>query len=110
MVDAILPIMVRQIDRSGEHIGIPPLTFKKTKLSKENALRDHYLNCISVSSFEEFTILANRNNKFVFKIKKTLLIKQDMPILNKIVNSAKFFFFVVVSFLIVSLYSNIVLL
>ena len=31
--------------RSGEHIGISPLTFKKMKLSKENSTCDHLLEC-----------------------------------------------------------------
>ena len=60
--------------RSGEHIGISPLTFKKIKPSKESAIRDHLLNCNNILSFEEFTILGNRNNKFVLEIKESLLI------------------------------------
>ena len=31
--------------RSGEHIGLSPLTFKKTKPSKESTVRYHLLNC-----------------------------------------------------------------
>ena len=61
--------------RCGEHIGISPLTFKKTKPSTESAIRDHLLNCNNISSFEEFTILANGKNKFVLEIKERLLIK-----------------------------------
>ena len=44
--------------RSGEHIGISPLTFRKVKPSKESAIRDYLLNCNNIPSFEEFTILA----------------------------------------------------
>ena len=81
--------------RSEEHIGISPLTFKKTKPSKESAIRDHHhlLNCNNILSFEEFTILANGNNKFVPEIKECLLIKRDRPILNKNISSAKLFLF-----------------
>ena len=61
--------------RSAEHIGISPLTFTETKTSQENAIRDHLLNCNNISPFEEFTILANGNNKFVLEIKESLLIK-----------------------------------
>ena len=95
MVDAILPIMGKRTDtaRSGEHIGISPLTFKKTEPSKESAIRDHLLNCNNNPSFEEFTILANGNNKFVLEIKESLLIKRDRPILNKNISSAKLFLF-----------------
>ena len=78
--------------RSGEHIGISPLTFKKTIPLKESAIRDHLLNCNNILSFEEFTILTNRNNKLDLEIKESLLIKRDRPILNK--NScAKLFLF-----------------
>ena len=79
--------------RSGEHIGISPLTFKKTKQSKDSAIHDHLLNCNNILSFEEFTILANGNRKFVLEIKESLLIKQDRRILNKNISSAKLFLF-----------------
>ena len=61
--------------RSREETGILSLTFKKTKQSKESAIRNHLLNCNSIPSFEEFTISTNGNNKFVFEIKESLLIK-----------------------------------
>ena len=79
--------------RLGEHIGISPLTFKKTKSSKESTIRDHLLNCNNILSFEEFTILTNRNNKFNLEIKESLLIKGDRPILNKNISFAKLFLF-----------------
>ena len=60
---------------SGKHIGISPLTFKKTKPLKESIIHDHLLNCNNILSFEEFTSLTNRNNKFVLEIKVSLLIK-----------------------------------
>ena len=49
--------------------------FKKIKPSKESAIRDHSLNCNNIPSFEEITILANKNSKFVLEIKERLLIK-----------------------------------
>ena len=79
--------------RSREHIGISPLTFKKTKPSKESAIRDHLLNCNNIPSFEECTILTNGNNKFNLEIKESLLVKRDRPILNKNISSAKLFLF-----------------
>ena len=66
--------------RPGERIGKSPLTFVKTKPSKENAVRDHFLNCNNIPSFEEFTILGNGNNKLLFKIIESLLIERDRPI------------------------------
>ena len=56
--------------RSGEHIEISLLTFKKTKPSKESAIHGHLLSCNNIPFFEEFTILANGNNKFVLQINK----------------------------------------
>ena len=79
--------------RSGEHIGISPLTFKKAKPSKESAIHDNPLNCNKLPSFEEFTILTHGNNKFYFGIKDSLLIKRDRPILNKSISSTKSFLF-----------------
>ena len=48
-------------NRSGEHIGISPLTFKKIKTSKESSIRDHLSECDDNPSFDEFTILAHGN-------------------------------------------------
>ena len=61
--------------RSGEHIGISLLTFKKTNTSKESAIHDHLFNRNNILSFDGFTILTNGNDKFLLEIKKNLLIK-----------------------------------
>ena len=79
--------------RSGEHIEISPLTFKKTKPSKESPIHDHLLNRNNIPSFEQFTTLSNGNNKFVLETKESLLIERDRPILNKNLSSAKLFLF-----------------
>ena len=55
--------------RSGEHIGIS----SKTKPSKERAIRDHLLNCSN-----DFTIMANRKNKFVIEIKENFYQSQNI--------------------------------
>ena len=68
---------------SGEHIGISPLAFKKTKPSKESSIHDHLLECDNNPSFDEFTILAHGNKKYLPKIKESLSIKRDQPVLNK---------------------------
>ena len=62
------------------------------KLSK-SVIHDNLVNCNNIPSFEEFTILKNGNNKFDLEIKESLLIKQDRPILNKNISSAKSFLF-----------------
>ena len=56
--------------RSGEHIGISPspLALKKTKPSKESAIRDHLLNCNNTLSFEEL--------KSCLKSKKACLLNE----------------------------------
>ena len=46
--------------RSGEHIGISPLNFKKTKPSKETLIRDHLLQCDNSASLDEFYHLSTR--------------------------------------------------
>ena len=51
--------------RLGDRISIFPLTFRKVKPSAESSIRDHFLFC----NYE--------------KIKESLLIKRDKPILNK---------------------------
>ena len=79
--------------RSGEHIGIPPLTFRKVKPSKESAILDHLPNCNKISSFDEFTILAYGHHQYILKITESLLIKLDRPVLNKNISSAKLFLF-----------------
>ena len=71
---------------SGEYIGISPLTFKKTKPSKESSIRDHLLECDN--TFDEFTILAHGNKKYLLEIKESLLIKRNQPVLNKNISSA----------------------
>ena len=86
--------MVRHLKvRSGKHIGISPLTFRKVKPSKESAIRDHLLNLNNIASFDEFTILKYGHHKCILEIKENLLIKRDRPVLNKNINSAKLFLF-----------------
>ena len=60
--------------------SVSKIAFKKTKSSEESAMCDHLLNCKNIPSFEEFTILANGNNKFVLEIKESLLNKRDRSI------------------------------
>ena len=79
--------------RSGEHIGISPLTFRKFNTSKERAIFYHLLNCKNIPSFDEFTILVYGHHKYIFEIKESLLIKRDRPVLNKNISSAKLFLF-----------------
>ena len=74
--------------RSGEHVGISPLSFKKTKPPKESSICDHLLQCDNNPSYDEFTILAHGNKKYLLEIKESLLVKPDQSILNKNISSA----------------------
>ena len=76
--------------RSGEHIGISPLSFTNIKSSKESAIRDHLLNCNIIPSFDEFIVLAYEHHKY---INESLLIKGDKLVLNKNISSGKLFLF-----------------
>ena len=81
------------IIRSGEHIDISSLTFKKVKRSAESSIGGHLLFCNHDPSFDELTILAQGANKFLLEIKESLLIKRDKPILNKNISSPPLFLF-----------------
>ena len=79
--------------RSGEHIGISPLTFNKVKPSAESSVRDHLLFCDHSLSFDEFTILTHGNYKFLLEIKESLLMKLIKPEPNKNISSAPLYLF-----------------
>ena len=67
----------------GEHSGISPLTNKRSKSKKSTAVKDHMLICDQPVSFDNFKVLASSNSEFHLKIKESLLILRDQPILNK---------------------------
>ena len=79
--------------RLEEHIGISLLTFKKVNPSAESSIREHLLLCNHNPSFDDFTILAQRTNKFLLEIKESLLIKHDKSVLNKNISSAPLLLF-----------------
>ena len=66
-----------------EHSGISPLTNKWSKLKKSTAIKDHMLICDQPVSFDDFKVLASINSEFHLKIKESLLISRDQPVLNK---------------------------
>ena len=73
--------------RSGECIGVSPLTGKRVKPSNNSATCDHLLHCNFLPSFENFSVLAHENKKFLLEIKGSLLIIRDKPSLNRNINS-----------------------
>ena len=76
--------------RSGEHIGISLLTFKKTKPSKESSIHDHLLECDNNHSFDEFTILSHGNKKYLLETKENLLIKRDQLVQTNAIKNIRF--------------------
>ena len=79
--------------RSGEHIGVSPLTGKKVKPSNNSAICDHLLHCNFLPSFDNFSVLAHENKKYLLEIKESLLIMRDKPSLNRSINSAPLYLF-----------------
>ena len=79
--------------RTGEHIGISPLTKNKVK-HKGSAFSDHLLHCIHSPSFENFSVLITKENKkFLLGLKDSILIMTDKPSLNRNIRSAPLYLF-----------------
>ena len=69
--------------RVGKHVGVSPLTGKKSKVQKVGSSKDHMLFCDHIVSINDFKILAASDSDFHVKVKESLLISRDEPILNK---------------------------
>ena len=73
--------------RSGEHIGLSPLTGNRV-VCKPSAISDHLsLHEHNNSSFNDFSILCCENNAFKLSLRESILIKSDSPELNRNVSS-----------------------
>ena len=70
-----------------------PLTGKKVKPSNNSAMCDHLLHCNFLPSFDNFSVLAHENKKYLLEIKESLLIMRDKPSLNRNINSAPLYLF-----------------
>ena len=80
MISAMSPNMARVSDiRSGEHIGVSPLTGKKVKPINIGFVCDHLLHCNYLPTFNNFSILAQKNKKFLLEIKESLVIIRYKP-------------------------------
>ena len=60
--------------RVSEHMGVSACKGKNLKSTKDSAVRDHMLICNNISSFEDFSVLANGTNDFRIKLQESLLI------------------------------------
>ena len=78
--------------RTGEHIGISPLTKKQVK-PKNRSIADHLLFCNHSASYGDFDILTRENKKFLLELKESLLIMRDKPSLNRNITSAPLYLF-----------------
>ena len=68
--------------RSGEHIGLSPLTGNRVAC-KPSAISDHLLlHEHNNSSFNDLSILCCENNAFKLSLSESILIKRDSPELN----------------------------
>ena len=76
--------------RSGEQIGLSPLTGKTSKPSNNSAVCDHLLHYNFLPSFDNFDLLVHENKKYLLEIKDSLLIMRDKPSLDRSINSALF--------------------
>ena len=70
-----------------------PLTGKKVKPSNNSAIYDHLLHCNVLPLFDNFSVLAHENKKYLLEFKKSLLIMRDKPSLNRNTNSSPFYLF-----------------
>ena len=59
--------------RSGEHIGISPLTNKRVQPKKDNTACHHLLNCNYSTVFEDFSVMCHEIKSTFKNWKKTLL-------------------------------------
>ena len=74
--------------KSGEHIGISPLSNKRVQPRKDSAVCQHLLNCNYSPSFEDFSVLCHANKKYLLVLKENLLTMKDRPSMNQNVCSA----------------------
>ena len=58
-----------------------------------SAIHDHFLICINIPFFGEFSILVHKHNKYILEIKERLLNKWDINAFNINISSNKLFLF-----------------
>ena len=80
---------IRHLDiKSDEHICVSPLTGKKVEPSYNSAICDHLFHCNLLPSFDNFSVSAHENKKYLLKIEENMLIMRDKLSLNRNLNSA----------------------
>ena len=79
--------------RSGEHIGISPLTNKRVQPRKDSAVCNHLLNCNHSPTIEDFSVLCHGTKKYLLELKESLLKMRVRPSINRNVCSAYIYLF-----------------
>ena len=69
--------------RVREHSGVSPFTGKKSKSKKSTAVEDYMLFCDPIVSIDDFKIFATNDSDLHVKVKESLLVSRDEPILSK---------------------------
>ena len=75
--------------RISEHIGISHLTGKRIADPKNSSVFDHAKVCPqkSIPKFDNFSVIASEQSEFCLKIKESLIIDINKPVLNVNVSS-----------------------
>ena len=65
----------------------------KSIVGLQTEIRDHLKTCKTEAKFDDFKIVSSDNNSLRLKIKESIYIKRDRPILNKNVYSTPLYLF-----------------
>ena len=65
-----------------EHFGISPLTGKHVKTVKPSAVSDHQKVCRFQADMNSFVVLGRDRNNWQLRLKESLFIQKDNPVLN----------------------------
>ena len=86
---------IKHLDiRSDEHVCVSPLTGRKVKPSNNSAICDHLFHCNFLPIFDNFSVSAYENKKYLLEIKEIPVIMRDKLSLIRNINSAPFYLFI----------------
>ena len=72
---------------------LSPLTGKKVKTSNNSVVCDHLFHCNYLLSFDNVSVLAHENKKYLLVIKESVLIMRNKSSLNRNINSTPLYLF-----------------
>jgi len=81
--------------RYSEHLGISKVTNEPLKYNKKSttAVREHIRLCCHSNTHESFKIIGSSKNDYHLKIKESLNILRENPVINKTVKSFPLYLF-----------------